>query len=491
MSRPYEIVRYPGSPFAQTHPDRLSTMAALFGMTPPPIDGARVLEIGCCDGGNIIPMAAAMPKASFVGIDLTEIDIADAKATASALGLSNIEFHVMDLTALPGDLGQFDYVIAHGIYSWVPPAVREKLLAVVKASLVPNGVAFVSYNVFPGGHVRLIVREMMLYHSKGIDDPAQILTRSRELLEFLASLPGDVKGERNYFGNELGVMYRRPNWGLFHDELEENYNPVYFHEFAEHAARCDLRYLSEANYFEMYNPSMVNVLQKMMEGRGDDRLVAEQYFDFARLRNFRQTLLCHREAAVDTKVEHARLKSFLFSSPSRLQQSTDTVGGAGAQEFSSPNGSSLRTEDPTLLAIFHQLIEAWPQAVPFANLSAADSDPDNCCAALHALLAAGMVEAHLTPVRFTVAPGERPSATPLVRLQASRGLPLTSLRHFSVNTGGGLELRLISLLDGTRTRADLLRELAPHLQTDKTQDQLAAELDTTLTTLGKLCLLIS
>src|SRR5277367_3482122 len=98
----YELVRYVGYPFAQTHPDRLATMAALFGMTPVPIHRARVLEIGCCDGGNLIPMALTLPDSEFVGIDLTEIDIIRARETAAALNLTNVQFHALDLTTLPG-----------------------------------------------------------------------------------------------------------------------------------------------------------------------------------------------------------------------------------------------------------------------------------------------------------------------------------------------------------------------------------------------------
>ncbi len=488
MSTSYEAVRYPGLPFVQTHPDRLAAMGTLFGMNPPAIQRARVLEIGCCDGGNLIPMAIGLPGASFVGIDLTPTDIATARATAAALNLANIEFHALDLTTLPGPFGQFDYVIAHGVYSWVPAAVRERLLGVIKALLTPNGVAYVSYNTLPGGHLRLMLRDMMLFHSRGIEDPARILSRSRQLLEFIAHAPGGDDVYRSFMNHEIEAIFNRPDYGLFHDELEENYQPVYFHEFAAHAARHGLQYLSEANYFEMQAAGGGIAEAPLFHEIAGDPILREQYIDFARCRVFRQSLLCHREISLDRTAPRDRLRQLFLASPAGVVSSE---GGAevGAVEFLGPNNSSVKTAHPLVLHLMHTLMNIWPRAISFQELAPQQADPNEVCEILHGLFSAGLVEARIASPALAVTPGERPLASPLARLQAVGGLPLTTLRHMTIVTGGGLENRLIALLDGTRTRSDLLAELMPFLNPQKTGAEHQAELDISLNSLARMGLL--
>jgi cyclopropane fatty-acyl-phospholipid synthase-like methyltransferase len=69
MTTVYDVVRYPGHAFPQTHPDRLAALAVLFGLDAPPPAGCRLLEIGCGDGGNLLPMAVGLPHATVVGFD--------------------------------------------------------------------------------------------------------------------------------------------------------------------------------------------------------------------------------------------------------------------------------------------------------------------------------------------------------------------------------------------------------------------------------------
>src|SRR5215208_1269478 len=182
----YDEVSYPSYPFPQSHPNRLAVLATLFGMNPAPVEDCRVLEIGCGDGANLIPMALLLPQSRFVGVDLAAHPIAKGQAMTEALGLSNITLQQLDIMNLSSDFGQFDYVIAHGVYSWVPPAVRDKLLAICKANLTPEGVAYISYNTYPGGHLRQMMREMMLFHVRDIQEPDERIRQSRALISSLA-----------------------------------------------------------------------------------------------------------------------------------------------------------------------------------------------------------------------------------------------------------------------------------------------------------------
>jgi SAM-dependent methyltransferase len=161
---PYRSVAHP-----QTHPDRLATHARLFGLDPAPLADCRVLDVGCGDGANLLAMAAMFPESTFVGIDSAAVPIAEGHERAEDWGLANIDLRALDLMNLPDDFGSFDYIVVHGVYSWVPDAVRDGLMALVAEHLAPHGVAFVSYNALPGGHLRRLTREMMLYHIDGLE----------------------------------------------------------------------------------------------------------------------------------------------------------------------------------------------------------------------------------------------------------------------------------------------------------------------------------
>ena len=128
MTDSYDEIAYPGFPFPETHPDRLSVIGRLLGMKPAPATRCRVLELGCGDGGNLIPMALALPGSEFVGIDLAGQPIARGQALAGELGLRNIRLLQMDLRDFAADPGIFDYVIAYGLYSWVPEDARRMLV---------------------------------------------------------------------------------------------------------------------------------------------------------------------------------------------------------------------------------------------------------------------------------------------------------------------------------------------------------------------------
>jgi len=179
----YDKVPYQSLPFAQSHPDRLATIGRLFGMSPAPLQQCRVLEIGCSSGGNLIPVAAALPTAEFVGIDLSPVQVQQGLADIEELGLANIRLFAMDLLDFPEHFGQFDYVIAHGVYSWVPTMVQERLFEVCGRHLAPTGIAYVSYNALPGWRMRSVVRDAMLFHTQSTTDAPTRVVQARAILD--------------------------------------------------------------------------------------------------------------------------------------------------------------------------------------------------------------------------------------------------------------------------------------------------------------------
>ena len=150
----YDEVPYPSYPLPQSHPDHLATLATLLGLSPPTTERCRVLELGCASGGNLIPMALTSPDSRFVGIDLSREQIAEGQKTVEALGLTNIELRHLSILDVDDSFGPFDYIVCHGVYSWVPENVQDRILAICARNLVPEGIGYVSYNTYPGWHMQ-------------------------------------------------------------------------------------------------------------------------------------------------------------------------------------------------------------------------------------------------------------------------------------------------------------------------------------------------
>jgi cyclopropane fatty-acyl-phospholipid synthase-like methyltransferase len=137
----YDEVPYESLPIPGTHPDRMSTVARLPGIDVAAVEASRVLELGCAGGGNLIPMAIGLPRAQFTGVDLSPVQVADGDTLIRALHLSNVKLIAANVMDIDEHFGEFDYIIAHGIYSWVPNSVQEKILEICKRNLAPRGVA--------------------------------------------------------------------------------------------------------------------------------------------------------------------------------------------------------------------------------------------------------------------------------------------------------------------------------------------------------------
>ena len=248
----YDEVPYSSHPYAQTHPYRMAVMGALFGMNPAPADRCRVLELGCAGGGNLVPMAAVLPESRFIGIDLSSVQIADGQRMVDALGLKNIELKHLSITDVNDSMGEFDYIVCHGVYSWVPEPVRQKILDICAHQLAPQGIAYVSYNTYPGWHMRGTVRDMMLYHSRKWEKPQEKVGHARALLDFLVkSVPESSGAYASLLAKEMELMKAQADYYILHEHLEAVNVPMYFHEFAAQAKASGLQFLAEAEFGAM------------------------------------------------------------------------------------------------------------------------------------------------------------------------------------------------------------------------------------------------
>ncbi len=514
----YDDVLYVGYPFSQTHPDRLATLATLFGMTPTPVEGCRVLELGCGDGANLVPMACALPGSKFVGIDLAAVPIDKGMIAIEALALDNIKLRQCDVLDVSAGFGKFDYIIAHGLYSWVPPAVQDKILTICKMNLAPQGVAYVSYNTYPGWHLRRITREMMLFHARNLIEPPERISQARALVKFLSESQEESDAYATFLKKELERVLSRGDEALYHDDLAEINTPVYFHQFAGQAARHGLQYLTEARLLDSQASLFPPLVTKAPQQLGDDIVSQEQYFDFLRCRMFRQTLLCHDDVVLDRSLKPGQVKKFyLASSAHPVSARPDVASPRVVEEFRGSGGVGMSTDYPLAKAAILHLGDIWPQSVGFDQLlrqaralvgdvcmqeaSRFHQDIATLCEILWATYGSDLVELHVHQPGFVTVASERPVVSPLARLQAQQGRRATTLRHATIEVKDDLGLRLLALLDGTRNRAALLRELEAWLksgdvtmQDDGRQPRLEIsfeELEQKLSELARLALLVA
>jgi hypothetical protein len=456
MADRYEEVRYPGHAFPQTHPDRVAAIATLFGLDPVAPARCRLLEIGCGDGGNLLGMALTLPGASFVGFDTSARAIELAQARADELGLTNIAFDEIGIEDFEAPEAGFDYVVAHGVYSWVPDPVRERLLELSARVLSANGVAFVSYNALPGYRLRQSLRELLAIEVEGIDEPQRRIEAARRLL---ARLSGENE-PATAIGGEAAALAARSDALLFHDALADVNHAFLFSEFAARAAGHGLRYLAEADLRDLrtdtWPPGVRGALPSV-----DDVLRREQFLDYLKLRRFRQTLLCRAEAKPASMPIAARVASLSVASYARPQVADDER--PGLVTFEVPGGAHISIEDERVVAALVLLAHAWPAAVSVGELLDDEPDPSAREALYDALVLAairGIVWPHAHPPALSVHAGERPRSSALARLQVREGEPVATLRHNSIAIAGELDRRVLALLDGTRDRAALHARLA-------------------------------
>jgi methyltransferase-like protein/2-polyprenyl-3-methyl-5-hydroxy-6-metoxy-1,4-benzoquinol methylase len=487
MATAYDEIQYVSFPYQQSHPDRLSAVAKLLGIDAPKIETARVLELGCAAGNNLIPMAENMPQGKFLGIDYSEPQAARGKKLIEELKLKNIEIRHANIMDIGPKEGQFDYIIVHGIFSWVPKEVQEKILEICKKNLSPNGVAYVSYNVCPGWRMRGMIRDMMLYHTKRFATPQQKLQQARALLEFMVqSVPQDNNPYGSFLKSELELLRQQSDNYLFHDHMEENNSPCYFHEFVERADKHGLRYLGDADMRTMSTHDLHAEAKKLLT-TAPNQIESEQYMDFLRNRMFRMTLLVHGDKAPVLQVNTKQVRDFHIAGTLRVKENAPALHSNEPETYIVPTGGEATARDPLVKAAMRVLTETWPERVSFQKLVELASTKlglqvptdeaginrvtDQIGSALllfYTGLPMGAIELSLRPLPAARQASDKPKVPALVRMQAASDGILTNLRHQTIRIGD-FEKFVVPMLDGTKTKKEIVTALQDLAQKQQLQ----------------------
>jgi SAM-dependent methyltransferase/methyltransferase-like protein len=497
----YDRVAYPSFVFPQTSPHRLAAKGTLYGMSPPDPRTCRYLDLGCGDGSNLLLHAFDFPKSEFVGIDLSKIRIAEARSYAAALELTNVSFHHADIMQFgQEDFGEFDYIVAHGLYSWVPDSVREKTRSIYGDCLTANGIGYVSYNTYPGCHVREMLWRMMQFHTASVDEPKAKIEKA---VHFLATLRDTTPDQefRDILKAEIVQIIERRSGSVFHDDLSTLNKPFYFHEFVSDMNSKGLQYLCDIEPLAGSTINMPPTVKGMIESMSADPMVREQYLDFAMWTRFRSSLVCRQAVPIDRNPQPQILDQFrLYSDVEPVSEHPNVLDGVD-EAFSLAYGGTFHVSIGSVKKALIRLSSANPRSVPLRELiesitdESSGDDVDDLRAILMSLVLTGILKLQLFQPSFADSAGEYPFASPFARWQASRGAEsLTSLAGFTLSQENPALIELVNILDGTKNRAELCREMSTRYEVPEEdraafKEELPLMIDNHLDTLAKMAFL--
>ena len=467
----------------QTHPEHLATLGVFFGMTPPPLENCRVLELGCGDGNSLLAHAFNLPDAHFVGVDLAEKHIEKAKRSVKELNLKNIEFHQTDVMQMSvDDFGKFDFITAHGLFSWVPDVVREKILSLYQEMLTPNGIGYISFNAFPGARQRQMVGDITRYFTRTISEPSEKVKRSIAFLDFLAENAGEAEVYQAVLKKELERFLKLEQSEIFHDDLAETNQPFYFYEFAEMLEKNELQFLAEADLYAMFPGGLSEEASEFINSL-DDIIEREQYLDFFRGHTFRQVLFCRKEIELNRRIEPFVLKNFLFNSQIRPASPKFNFVENNPETFVSVKGDSIEIAQPLAKAALFYLGQIWARSAGFFEIinaareilvsrgyksddwqtkfeTASEIFLEICCQT-------DLIKLHLRQSKAAAEISEKPKINDFARWQLRDSVDLLTLYNVGVSFEDEFTRRLLDLLDGTRNRAEILSEMRSFVESSE------------------------
>jgi|JI7StandDraft_1071085.scaffolds.fasta_scaffold67730_1 methyltransferase-like protein/2-polyprenyl-3-methyl-5-hydroxy-6-metoxy-1,4-benzoquinol methylase len=456
----YDDVPYGSYPVAASHPDKLYTMARLFGLNPVLPDNARILEIGCAGGGNILPIASILPNATCVGVELSQVQVDFGAEAVRFTGMKNCTIQQGSVTDITPEFGKFDYIICHGIYSWVPQFVREAILRVCSENLSENGVSYVSYNVLPGWYFRSMIRGMMIEHVRDIPEPAKKVHQARALLKFLVEANANSNTPHAQFlRNEAAMLDKLPDSYIMHEHLEDSNTQFYFRDFIKSAAQYKLQFLGEASLASTWLGNLPPAAQQGLEPI-QDAIQRGHYMDCITGRAFRETYLVHANAPINRALNNDRLKSLRFLG--KFERIEDPKGTTPAVpntcRYLGGNGQIITTSDLRWHAMMDYLTKSFPCSRSIEELRTTIEpllpledrqklSDDHLLSTIISGVLGGWLDFRYPKDRMQITGIEKPRVTSWAACQAQASRFVTSLRHDFI-TIDDAQRQIIPLLDG-------------------------------------------
>ncbi len=454
----YDLLPYESKPIPQSHPARLAAIARIFGLAAKPVAIARVLELGCASGGNLVPMAMSYPQAQFLGVDISPKQVAAGQARIEKLGLKNLELQCMSFSDLAADAGEFDYIICHGVFSWVPPSLQDSIFQICKRHLSPEGIAYVSYNVLPGWRMLQPLRDA--FHAalpEGLEGAAKVQEAAR-LLSFLS----EASPSKSVYAQSLKAMMEKIDRFsiayVAHEYLEDTNDPCLFREFAGRAAAFGLGYLGECELQSMIVDHLGSAVADEIRLRAaGDAVATEQLLDLVSGRTFRQTLLVHDErlSEIDRSLTPDCLNGLYLEA--EIGTRLETV--ADEAKLTLTDGQAFWINSEPMREALKEFIARLPGSSTVDSLLSRESDADDVKRGFRNLMLAGVVVPSVQHVKAAQPTPTKPKASQMAKADAEASAKVTAnLKHEPVSLEPATWF-LLRHMDGKHDQSELTAAL--------------------------------
>lgn len=465
---PYDQLPYNSKAIPQAHPSKLAAVARLFGVHAQEPSSCRLLDVGCADGAHLLPLALEFPEAQFVGIDLSAEQVACGNRAIAALGLKNIRLHCADFSKHDFGPDGFDYVIAHGLYSWIPMETRLNLLRSVRSWIGTTGIGYLSYNTLPGAFLKSAVRQIGLELVEGSDRGVSNVSQWRLLAARLSSVLSSPHPLTGALKNEFAAVAEATDSLVAHDWFGSVNDPVSFLTFAEQLTAEGLQYLTEAELKNSPMPHLSPAERRFLAEYGTTRIRQEACLDVMTCKGFRQSLVVGAEVNLASSEDRTAIRTLWLTSDARLEGKRDLQEGV-LIDFVNSAGTLIQIGNAWVKSALSELVDIYPQALGFDQLvelvisnavSSEQAKFDGAVLqdALFELSLLGFVDLRVHSPRCRRNLSEFPLANPVARWQASHEGTITNQHHVPITIKDKSIKVLIALLDGTSDHASLLEK---------------------------------
>lgn len=462
----YDEIQYTSRPFDETAPTNLAAIARLYGLKSPEIETSRVLELGCASGGNLIPHAITHPDGEYTGIDLSPVQINQGRELINRLNLQQVKLFAGSFESLPEECGQFDYIIAHGLYSWMPTELRPTLFRFLKDRLSETGVAYISYNTYPGWHMAAPLRDAMNFITRDFE----LESRPQVARQLLQSMLSATSGQQTAFAQMLleedKLLSTKQDHYLLYDHLNAENHPSYFEDFMSQAAAHQLAYVGDTELQYNLPDAFPQELLNQLEGEYDV-IQREQIKDFFFNRRFRRTLLCHSRQSVSDQPYPGVLDELYFSCQLAVsgEVNNQTLADGIPVQFTNHENMAITLTHPLQKLLIHNLNLKGGASMTYQQITTELTQaglPNNDPGVMEflrnsviSLMMRGFIRISATAPAYNLKSPHKPQASPLARDQADWADLITNMRHQNVSLPP-FERFFIHFLDGEREVSEIV-----------------------------------
>jgi SAM-dependent methyltransferase len=459
----YEQLPFKSKADRTKHPDRIATIAYLYGLVSPPLERCRFLDFGCGTGSDCLALALELPGARVIGYDPVEGPMEQSRFVAGLVGVENLKLVAGEL---PPTEEQFDYIVSHGVVSWVGADESRRIIRTIAELLAPEGLACISFNALPGWNYRSPIRELLRCYDRPAADANTRVKNAREILRGFRRYLPEESSSGIVLHRELKRLATESDAYLFHEFLSAESTPYLLSELVAIAQSYGLRYVGDASPYRLMRERLEYLgvsggVLPVPASVGTSAVAQEQFMDMLFGMSFRSAIFCRDDRDVFPLVDRERFASCSFACSLKPLESEFAVEpSSGRRGWMDLRGRRYVTKTDEESQFLSVVACAWPAYVSGRDVLAQISGGSRALGPmLHELFISEILDVSRTPPLIAQEVSERPVGHPLARFEAQQGSLVTTYRHESVELGE-LECLVLTLLDGTISEANLVERLA-------------------------------